>query len=174
MHETTILPILWMAIATAAGGQKGGTDVACTSHRRIVVSIADRKLALIDQEHIVRIYSIAVGAPRTPSPSGSHTIKNRIPNPTYYSPRKAVGPGKANPLGTRWIGLSLRSYGIHGTNAPRSIGRAASHGCIRMRNRDVEDLFGRVEVGDVVELYEERTDQVGRIFASATGTVVME
>ena len=65
-----------------------------------------------------------------------------------------IPPGKANPLGTRWIGLSRKGYGIHGTNNPRSIGRRASHGCIRMRNRDVEELFEMVAVGDRVEISE--------------------
>ena len=168
----TVLPILWMAMAMAA--ESGRTEAANPARRRIVVSIADRKLALIEQESVVKVYDVAVGAASSPSPSGTHTIANRITNPTYYAPRKAVGPGKANPLGTRWIGLSLRSYGIHGTNAPRSIGRAASHGCIRMRNRDVEELFERVEVGDTVELHQDRSETLARIFgavpaASAAG-----
>jgi lipoprotein-anchoring transpeptidase ErfK/SrfK len=63
-----------------------------------------------------------------------------------------VPPGKGNPLGTRWIGISKKGYGIHGTNSPKSIGRAASLGCIRLRNEDVEELFEMVSVGDAVEL----------------------
>jgi hypothetical protein len=56
------------------------------------------------------------------------------------------------------MGLDRKGYGIHGTNAPGSIGRAASHGCIRLRNADAEDLFERVRVGDQVEiLYEVAT-----------------
>ena len=50
------------------------------------------------------------------------------------------------------MGLSVKGYGIHGTNEPKSIGKAASHGCIRLRNKDVEELFGLVRVGDEVEL----------------------
>jgi lipoprotein-anchoring transpeptidase ErfK/SrfK len=96
-----------------------------------------------------------VGAASTPSPIGTFTIVNRIPNPTYYRPGKVVGPGAANPLGTRWIGLSEKGYGIHGTDNPRSIGYAKSHGCIRLRNADVERLFERVRAGDVVELHAE-------------------
>ena len=55
-------------------------------------------------------------------------------------------------------------YGIHGTNAPRSIGHAASHGCIRLRNRDIEKLFTMVQVGDVVQIRGERDEQVAQIF----------
>ena len=61
------------------------------------------------------------------------------------------------------MGLSAAGYGIHGTNAPRSIGKAASHGCIRMRQRDVEELFELVGVGATVELHGERPPTVARI-----------
>lgn len=132
--------------------------------RRIVVSIPDRKLALIEDGQVVKIYSTAVGAPSSPTPSGTYTIVERIPNPTWYGPGKVVGPGKGNPVGTRWMGLSRKGYGIHGTNRPGSIGHNASHGCVRMRNRDVEDLFARVAVGDVVELHGDRDAEVTRIF----------
>ena len=122
---------------------------------RIVVSIPDRKLALMEGERVVKVYETAVGAAVSPSPTGSYTIATRIPNPTWYTPGKVVGLGKHNPLGTRWMGLSLKGFGIHGTNSPRSIGRAASHGCIRMRNRDVEELHG------------ERDAEIERIFGAA-------
>jgi lipoprotein-anchoring transpeptidase ErfK/SrfK len=135
--------------------------------RRIVVSIPDRKLALIEDGRVIKTYPTAVGRADSPTPSGIFTIVQRIPNPTWYAPGKVIGPGKENPLGTRWLGLSRKSYGIHGTNNPRSIGRNASHGCIRMRNRDVEDLFARVAVGDVVELHGERDAELARIFDSA-------
>jgi lipoprotein-anchoring transpeptidase ErfK/SrfK len=132
--------------------------------RRIVVSIPDRKLALVEDGRTVKIYPVAVGAPVTPSPTGSFTVIARIAHPTWYGPGKVVPPGKSNPLGPRWIGLSRKGYGIHGTSNPRSIGRPASHGCIRMHNADVEELFGMVAVGDVVELYAERTDEIAHLF----------
>ncbi len=132
--------------------------------RRIVVSIPDRKLALMDAGHVVKIFATAVGAPHSPSPTGAYQIVQRIPDPTWYTKGKIVPPGKGNPLGTRWLGLSRKGYGIHGTNNPGSIGHNASHGCIRMRNRDVEQLFALVEVGDQVELYAERTPELDAIF----------
>ncbi len=139
---------------------------AWAQERRIVISIPDRMAALVEQGTIVKVYPIAVGAPATPSPAGEFTIANRIPNPTFYQPGLVVPPGKNNPLGTRWIGLSRKGYGVHGTNNPRSIGRRASHGCIRMLNRDVEDLFPRVAEGDVVELHGERNERVAQIFGA--------
>lgn len=133
--------------------------------RRIVVSIPDCKLALIENGRVVKIYSTAVGAPSSPTPAGAFTIVQRIPNPTWYGPEgKVIGPGKNNPVGTRWMGLSRKGYGIHGTNVPSSIGKNASHGCVRLRNRDVEDLFERVSVGDVVELHGERDAEIASIF----------
>jgi len=134
---------------------------------RVLVSIPDRKLALLEDGELVKTYDVAVGAPVSPSPRGVFTVVTRIPNPTWYHPGKVVGPGKSNPLGTRWLGLSLRGFGIHGTNAPRSVGRASSHGCIRLRNREVEELFERVGVGAVVELRGERDEETARIFEPA-------
>ena len=132
--------------------------------RRIVVSIADRKLALLEDGEVAKVYDIAVGAPKSPSPNGTFKVINRVPNPTWYHAGKAVGPGKNNPVGTRWIGLSEKGYGIHGTNTPSSIGHNVSHGCIRMRNRDVEQLFELVKAGDIVELHDEVDAVVARIF----------
>jgi len=75
-----------------------------------------------------------------------------------------IGPGADNPLGTRWMGLNLKGFGIHGTNVPSSIGKAASHGCVRMAKRDLEELFELVEVGDVVVIRGERDEEVAGIF----------
>jgi lipoprotein-anchoring transpeptidase ErfK/SrfK len=135
--------------------------------RRIVVSIPDRKLAVMEADRVVKVFSTAVGAPNSPSPTGSFQIVDRIPDPAWYGHGKIVPPGKNNPIGTRWLGLSLKGYGIHGTNEPNSIGHNVSHGCIRLRNRDIEDLFEMVSTGDQVELYGERTAELDRIFAPA-------
>ena len=147
--------------SAAADGARA-TDASVT--RRIVVSIPDRKLALIENDEVVTIYPVAVGAAVSPSPVGTFSIVNRVSNPTYYKPRNVVAPGAANPVGTRWIGLSAKGFGIHGTNNPKSIGYAKSHGCIRLRNQDVERLFERVRPGDVVELHAERTPELAQLF----------
>jgi len=146
-------------------------DKSTRPARRIVVSIPDRKLAVMEGDHVVRIFETAVGAPHSPSPTGSFTIVNSITDPTWYTKGRIVEPGPHNPLGTRWIGLSAKGYGIHGTNVPSSIGKNASHGCIRLRNRDVEQLYKMVAVGDAVELVGIRTDEVARIFAPAVEAV---
>lgn len=133
--------------------------------RRLVISIPDRKIALIEDGRVVKVYPVAVGKQRTPSPAGSFKIASRVQHPTWYFPGKVVGPGPANPLGTRWMGLGYKGYGIHGTNAPLSIGKAASHGCIRMRTRDVEELFNLVEVGDPVDLVTAVSPDLAAAFA---------
>jgi lipoprotein-anchoring transpeptidase ErfK/SrfK len=112
----------------------------------------------------VKIYGIAVGKKSTPSPNGNFHIASRVVKPTWYQPGKVVGPGPANPLGTRWMGLGFKGYGIHGTNRPTSIGKAASHGCIRMRNQDVEELFELVQVGDEVDLATEVSAELAKAF----------
>jgi lipoprotein-anchoring transpeptidase ErfK/SrfK len=133
---------------------------------KIVVSIPDRKLALVEDERVVKIYPVAVGATATPSPEGEFRIATRLENPSWYWPGKVIPAGAGNPLGPRWIGLGVRGFGIHGTNEPRTIGRNASHGCIRMRNRDVKDLFRRVRAGDVVEIRGERDATLAAIFGA--------
>jgi lipoprotein-anchoring transpeptidase ErfK/SrfK len=141
------------------GGQAAPQSLATarTSHtvvvkRELVVSLEDRKLALVEDGKVTKIYRVAVGKPSTPSPVGTFTIERRVMNPTYSHDGRVVPPGPNNPVGDRWMSLSIRGYGIHGTNVPSSIGQATSHGCIRMGKADVEDLFSRVEVGDTVEL----------------------
>jgi len=153
-----------LTVAKPVFAADGARSVDAPVTRRVVVSIPDRKLALIENDRIVGVYPVAVGAPVSPSPVGAFSIVNRVSNPTYYKPGKIVGPGSANPIGTRWIGLSAKGYGIHGTDAPASIGFAKSHGCIRLRNRDVEQLFARVRTGDIVELHAERTPEIAQLF----------
>ena len=135
--------------------------------RVIVVSLEDHKLALVEDGKVKKIYSVAVGKPSTPSPVGTFTIARRVMNPTYSHDGRIVPPGPNNPVGTRWMGLSIPGYGIHGTNVPSSIGKAASHGCIRMAKKDLEELYPMVEVGDTVELIGERNEETAEVFGDA-------
>ncbi len=155
--------ILLVAIAQAAAQDKAA---AAPRNRRIIISIPDRKLALVEDGRVLRVYRVAVGARVSPSPTGEFKVVSRLSNPTYYHPGVVIPPGRNNPLGTRWIGLDRRGYGIHGTNEPRSIGKAASHGCIRMAKTDLEQLFDEVEVGDVVEIHAHADSETAAIFGS--------
>ena len=138
--------------------------------RRIVVSIPHRKLALIEDGKVTGIYPVAVGAAKSPSPTGSFEVKTRLVKPTYYHPGKVIPAGGGNPLGTRWIGLSTKGYGIHGTNVESSVGKAASHGCIRMHRKDLEQLFASVQVGDQVEIRGSADQELASIFGELPAT----
>ena len=105
----------------------------------------------------VRTYPIAIGQSAYPTPTGNYSVIQKQKNPTWFPPDSPwaagldpVPPGGSNPLGTRWIGTSAPAIGMHGTPDPSSIGSAASHGCVRMYMKDVENLYGRVRIGTPV------------------------
>ncbi len=162
----SLAAMLLVAIAQAPAQDKSAASAAATRNRRIIVSIPDRKLVLVEEGRVLRVYTVAVGARVSPSPTGEFKVVRRLTNPTYYHPGVVIPPGKDNPLGTRWIGLDRPGYGIHGTNQPRSIGKAASHGCIRMAKADLEQLFDEVQVGDVVEIRAHADAETASIFGS--------
>lgn len=149
-----------------AASQTAPVAAQSATVRLIVVSLEDRKLALVENGLVTKVYTVAVGKPSTPSPSGEFSIARRVMNPTYHHDGRTVPPGPHNPVGDRWMGLSKAGYGIHGTNEPNSIGKAASHGCIRMGKADVEDLYARVEVGDQVEIVGQRNDETAKLFGA--------
>ena len=106
---------------------------------KIVVRTKERQLDLYRKGAVIRTYPVAVGKAWTPTPKGNFIIIN-----------KQVNPGGA--FGSRWMGISSPHIGIHGTNDPSSIGKAASKGCIRMHNKDVEELFEQVGIGTPVKI----------------------
>jgi lipoprotein-anchoring transpeptidase ErfK/SrfK len=138
-----------------------------------LVSVPDRKLAVIEGGKVIRTFQVSVGTSVSPSPTGELRVIRRLTNPTYYHPGVVIPAGANNPLGPRWIGLSQSGYGIHGTNHPESVGHAASHGCIRLRNRDIKQLFEMVSIGDVVQIRGERDQQTAEIFGGATETTTL-
>ena len=114
----------------------------------IMIDTAKRNLVLYEDDQVIARYPVAVGKSKTPSPLGEWKIAQKSLN---------WGGG----FGSRWMGLNVPwgIYGIHGTNKPGSIGTYASHGCIRMFNRDVEKLYPLVRVGTRVKIVEN-----GRMF----------
>ncbi|MGA2949081.1 MAG: L,D-transpeptidase [Candidatus Sulfotelmatobacter sp.] len=132
--------------------------------RVVLVSIADRRLAVLENGNVLAYFPVAVGAAVSPSPTGEFVIVSRVANPTYYHEGLVMPAGRGNPVGTRWMGLNVKGYGIHGTNAPRSVGHATSHGCIRLRNRDVERLYAMLRVGDIVEIRGGRDEEIASVF----------
>jgi L,D-transpeptidase ErfK/SrfK len=126
----------------------------------IVINVPQRMLFLSDAERVAG-YPIAAGRRDWPTPLGEFTVVLKEEQPTWDVPAsiqeemrregrrvvEKVPPGPENPLGDFWLGLSADSVGIHGTNAPSSIFRHTTHGCIRMHPDDIESLFARVSLG---------------------------
>ena len=119
----------------------------------IAISRSQRELRLFVNQKLVKTYSVGIGALGFETPTGIYEIESKAANPAWYVPDKAwagdlggkVIPGNDpdNPIKARWMGF-WDGAGIHGTADVASIGTAASHGCIRMRVRDVIDLYDRV------------------------------
>ena len=100
--------------------------------------------------YFVRAYKIGIGKDGA-TPLGKFTVLKKVVNPQYTDPQGHVieGGDPTNPLGDRWLDLG-KSYGIHGTIDPNSIGKAESRGCIRLRNEDVEEVYDMLAVGSEV------------------------
>ncbi len=125
---------------------------------RIVINLASRSLTLYENGTRSRLYPVAVGKEWTPTPTGYFIVEDKQEDPAWADPRReevVVPPGEDNPLGTRWMGIG-GYYGIHGTNAPSSIGDYMSNGCIRMFDEDAQELFSMVPTGTLVEIVYQR------------------
>lgn len=122
----------------------------------IVVDRARFRLTLFKNLKRDKTYLIAVGAAGLETPGGLYRIQSKAVNPAWHVPKsdwagklagKVIPSGDPkNPIKARWMGI-YDGAGIHGTDAINSIGTAASHGCIRMRIADVEELYEEVAVG---------------------------
>lgn len=159
-----MVPTLAALITPSAIAQQTATVLPARVKRQVVVSVPDRKLVVMENGAVLGEFTVAVGADVSPSPNGEFEIVSRLTDPTYYHSGVVIPAGTDNPLGPRWVGLNKRGYGIHGTNMPGSIGKAASHGCIRMRNRDIVQFFAMVNVGDTVEIHGQRDEEIAEIF----------
>ncbi len=150
MAALMVMLFLTLIAATQTSAQISGL--------RVVVNLPGHTLRVYEHGILKREFPVAIGATSAPTPVGITTVKNRVENPVYYPPNwgelglEPVPPGPDNPVGSVWIGLEWPGYGIHGTNAPSSIGRTVSLGCIRMHNRHVEELYTIVRVGTPVEI----------------------
>jgi lipoprotein-anchoring transpeptidase ErfK/SrfK len=120
----------------------------------VFISKTENRLYLKANETLVRTYQVATGEDNS-TPAGEYKIVNRLVDPTWYYEGKVEPAGSPdNPLGTRWLGFDLDGYGIHGTTDPNSIGGYATLGCVRMHNREVEELFELLPVGAMVRIVE--------------------
>lgn len=126
--------------------------------KTIVVDLSERRVRLFAGAKLESEYRCAIGTPAHPTPTGQFKIVDKRFMPTWSNPGsawaknmpKSIPAGPGNPLGTRALNLDASGIRIHGTTKIHSIGTAASHGCMRMVRRDIEDLYPRVPVGTKV------------------------
>ncbi len=117
----------------------------------VKVDISETRLDLLLNNNVIKTYKIATGKEDSVTPEGQFKIVTKLPNPTWYRTGAIVAPDSPeNILGTRWMGFDIEGYGIHGTTKPETIGQAASAGCIRMHNEDVEELYSIIPRGTMV------------------------
>jgi lipoprotein-anchoring transpeptidase ErfK/SrfK len=132
----------------------------------IVAHKGAKQLYLFNSRNqMIGSFPATIGSADTPSPTGTYKVTGVAPNPWYsYSPSNFVQgkntkplslpPGPNGPVGNIWIGLSKKSFGIHGTPNPSAISKTASHGCIRLTNWDANDLGKKVKSGVTVKFLE--------------------
>ncbi|MFD2973341.1 L,D-transpeptidase [Peribacillus deserti] len=117
----------------------------------IIVNKKVHQLALVQDNKIQKVYKAATGKTEELTPEGLFKVTVKAKNP-YYRKKNIPGGDPRNPLGSRWIGFNAkgtdgRIYGVHGTNRPGLIGTSVSQGCIRLTNKDVEQLYEKVPLG---------------------------
>ncbi len=128
----------------------------------LVLRLGERRLYLVmDPSTPPESFPVAIGRPPWETPTGTFRIREMVENPDWIqfdwnNPSKVIRrhpPGPKNPLGLRWIGFARAhgwEIGFHGTPRPELLGRAVSHGCVRMRNEDVVKVYDRVKIGTTV------------------------
>jgi lipoprotein-anchoring transpeptidase ErfK/SrfK len=136
-----------------------GDGVSPSSQRlRLEIDLSSRQLLLYQDETQLKSYPVAVGRQGWRTPVGNFEVMQMIHDPAWTNPftgRVIAGGNPENPLGRYWIGFWTDGHnwvGMHGTPNPESVGREASHGCIRLYNRDIQELFTLVQVGTPVEV----------------------
>ena len=128
--------------------------------KKVVLLLGRREISVIRDGEKLGPWPVAIGDPRTPTPTGVFKVENKVTNPQYQSTKSGrVNPaiGVASPLGDRWIGFlqsGQNQFGIHGTPWPYWVNAraAVTNGCVRMLHAHVRQLFDVVEVGTTVEI----------------------
>ncbi len=116
----------------------------------LVVDKSQNIMILKGDEDVLKTYVVSTGVNNS-SPVGVFKITDKLLNPTWYKAGAVVPPDSPqNVLGTRWMGITKKGYGIHGTTEPEKLGQQVTAGCIRMKNEEVEELYGIVPPGTEV------------------------
>ncbi|MDD5680720.1 MAG: L,D-transpeptidase family protein [Candidatus Omnitrophica bacterium] len=118
----------------------------------ILVDKSQNILILKADGEAFKTYTVATGKDNS-TPIGTYQIKEKLTNPTWYKAGAVVPPDSPdNILGTRWMALTLDHYGIHGTTDETTLGQQVTAGCVRMKNKDVEELYTIVPAGTEVTI----------------------
>jgi len=116
----------------------------------ILIDKSQDTLLLKSGEDVLKTYIVSTGTNNS-TPVGNFKISDKLQNPTWFKAGAIVSPGSPeNILGSRWMGIGLPGYGIHGTTDPQSLGKQVTQGCVRMSNSDVEELYTIIPVGTEV------------------------
>jgi lipoprotein-anchoring transpeptidase ErfK/SrfK len=126
----------------------------------LVLKLKEKRVYVYRGDKLLKRYPVAIGKKGWETPTGEWQVMEKIKNPawTSFKTGEVFPAGVENPLGSRWIGFWTDGQdviGFHGTPNIKSIGTAASHGCVRMLNRDVKAMFRLVKVGTTVKVVDE-------------------
>jgi lipoprotein-anchoring transpeptidase ErfK/SrfK len=144
---------------------KQGENAEAPRNVSIKIDTKTNMLNVFDAEKLIAAYPVTVGSQQTASPIGDWKVMRITKMPTFRYDKEmlqhgkrsgnfyVLPPGPRNPVGVVWIALNKKGIGIHGTDKPDSIGRAASHGCIRLANWDVVRLATKIKPGDSVSIH---------------------
>ena len=116
----------------------------------IFVDKSQNILILKEDNEVVKVYRVSTGE-KNSTPVGEFTIVNKLEDPVWFNRGVVVPPeSPANVLGSRWLGFDMPGYGIHGTIEPETIGQQMTAGCVRMLNKEVEELYSLIPIGTKV------------------------
>ncbi len=121
-------------------------------NRRLVLKLGERRVYVHEGDKVLASYPVAIGKKGWETPTGTFKVIQKIRNPSWENPWNGIvsKPGPQSVLGERWIGFwtdGKNFIGFHGTPGEHLLGKAVSHGCVRMRNADIKAMFDMVEVG---------------------------
>jgi len=179
---------IWIPVPGTVVQIPSQTILPKAAAKGLVINIPEMRLFDFTVEDGPKVIAAAVGDVEDPTPTGQYRIRDKRIDPVWYVPKSIreerpelgvqMPPGPENPLGSRWMRIGHSSYGIHGTNSRWSIGREATHGCVRLFEHDVQELFGRTPEGTPLRivyqpykwghdrsriLFEAHPDRYGRI-----------
>ncbi len=118
----------------------------------VLIDKSDNKLYLNQDGKLLKTYIVSTGANNS-TPVGVFKVTDKLENPTWYKTGAVIPSGsKENQLGTRWMGITAKGYGIHGTTEPEKLGQSVSAGCVRMKNEEVEDLYSLIPSGTEITI----------------------